>query len=131
MSLDDPFTDGSPFAAGTRALFGAAGWCWVLAILGALDRRRSARRAASREPGTARRARAYLVVAALPLYVLHQPVLVAVAYGVIGWDTPAPVKYAVIVAGTLAVILLLYEYGVRRTAAGRVLFGMRTAAAPR
>ncbi|MGV9278889.1 acyltransferase family protein [Streptomyces griseosporeus] len=129
-SLDDPFTNGSAFALVTRALFGAAGWCWVLAILGVLERRREAapREARGRERGRA--VRGYLVTAALPLYVLHQPVLVAFAYGVVGWAAPAPVKCAAIVAASLAAVLLLYEYAVRRTPVTRVLFGMRAAAPP-
>ncbi|WP_346770330.1 acyltransferase [Streptomyces sp. Z423-1] len=40
LTVDDPFTDQTPFALCTRALFGAAGWCWVVAILGLLDRPR-------------------------------------------------------------------------------------------
>ncbi len=59
---------------------------------------------------------------------LHQPVVVAFAYGVVGWDAPMAVKYAVIVAASLAVILVVYEYGVRRTAVTRFLFGMRAEA---
>ncbi|MEW1680852.1 acyltransferase [Streptomyces sp. NPDC093594] len=122
---DDPFTAWTPSALVTRALFGAAGWCWVLAILGLLDR-------PDRRPRPARRGRApgvlpYLAVAALPLYVLHQPVVVAFAYGVVGWSAPAGLKYAVIVAASSATILVLYEYGVRRWAATRWLFGMRPA----
>jgi hypothetical protein len=35
------------------------------------------------------------------------------------------VKYAVIVVGSLAVILVVYEYAVRRTRVTRFLFGMR------
>ncbi|MET8893332.1 acyltransferase family protein [Streptomyces albogriseolus] len=122
---DDPFTAWTPAALATRALFGAAGWCWVLAILGLLDR-------LARAPRPARRGRtspllAYLAVAALPLYVLHQPVVVAYAYGVVGWSAPAGVKYAVIVAASLATVVLLYEIGVRRRAVTRWLFGMRPA----
>lgn len=124
VSQDDPFTAGTPFALTTRALFGAAGWCWVLAILGWLDRPRP--RAGVRPAGRGR-TKAYLAVAALPLYVLHQPVVVAFAYGVVGWPAPMAVKYAVIVVCSLAVILLLYEYGVRRTRPTRFLFGMRAA----
>ncbi|MFF5342188.1 acyltransferase [Streptomyces althioticus] len=122
---DDPFTAATPAALATRALFGAAGWCWVLAILGLLDR-------PARTPRPDRRGRtsqvlAYLAVAALPLYVLHQPVVVAFAYGVVGRAAPAPVKYAVIVAASLVTVVLLYELGVRRWAVTRWLFGMRPA----
>ncbi|MFK4186055.1 acyltransferase family protein [Streptomyces sparsogenes] len=121
---DDPFTAWTPFALSTRAMFGAAGWCWVVAILGLLDRPRA-------HPGArpARRDRPvweYLTAAALPLYVLHQPVVVAFAYGVVGWSAPIAVKYAAIVAGSLVVILVVYEYAIRRTRVTRFLFGMRS-----
>ncbi|MEU2786523.1 acyltransferase family protein [Streptomyces sp. NPDC007110] len=121
LGLDDPFTDRNAFAWTTRGLFGLAGWCWVLALLGLLDRPRPAR------PPS--RTLVYLGVAALPVYVLHQPVVVALAYAVVGLPGPAAVKYALIVAGSLVVILALYEWLVRRTRPTRFLFGMR--AAPR
>ncbi|GGW30650.1 acyltransferase family protein [Streptomyces griseoloalbus] len=120
---DDPFTAWSPFALVTRALFGAAGWCWVIAILGLLDR--PGRPGVRPGSGAGSALLPRLALAALPLYVLHQPVVVALAYGVVGWSAPMAVKYTVIVAASLAVILLLYEYGVRRTAVTRFLFGMR------
>jgi hypothetical protein len=78
----------------------------VVAILGLLDRRR--------EPRPPSRAMVYLGIAALPVYVLHQPVVV---------------EYAVIVTGSLVVILALYEGVVLRTRLTRLLFGMRTAPA--
>ncbi|MEW2075932.1 acyltransferase [Streptomyces sp. NPDC013433] len=120
---DDPFTAWTPFALVTRALFGAAGWCWVVAILGMLDRPGRPRVRSGRGSGS--KVLPYLALAALPLYVLHQPVVVAFAYGVVGWSAPMAVKYAVIVAASLAVVLALYEYGVRRWTATRFLFGMR------
>ncbi|KMS73888.1 membrane protein [Streptomyces viridochromogenes] len=123
MTLDDPFTDRTPLALGTRALFSAAGWCLVMAILGALDRPREQQPAGARPSPLM----AYLGVAALPMYVLHQPVVVAVAYGVVGWSAPIVVEYAVIVAGSFAVILVLYESVVHRTRVTRFLFGMRAA----
>ncbi|WP_431924673.1 hypothetical protein [Nonomuraea jabiensis] len=76
----DPFTDLTPLAIGVRALYGLAGWCWLVAILGALDRPRP-----ERPP---RRSGAYLAAAVLPLYVLHQPIVVAVAYFVVGMREP-------------------------------------------
>ncbi|GAB3178927.1 acyltransferase family protein [Streptomyces incanus] len=135
---DDPFTAWTPFALATRALFGAAGWCWVLAILGLLDRPRNG--AAGQRGGAEgaqdrdrvlHRALRYGALAALPWYVLHQPVVVAVAYGVVGRPVPAAVKYAVIVVSSLAVVFTVHEYGVRRTRVTRFLFGMRTAPAAR
>ncbi|MFE1263311.1 hypothetical protein ACFW5X_22610 [Streptomyces albogriseolus] len=121
----DPFTAWTPAALATRAPFGAAGWCWVLAILGPLDRPARAPRPA--RPGRTSPVLACTAVAALPLYVLHQPVVVAYAYGVVGWSAPAGVKYAVIVAASLATVVALYETVVRRWAVTRWLFGMRPA----
>lgn len=77
--------------------------------------------------GAGRRARcfAYLGAAALPIYVLHQPIVVAVAYGVVRWNTPIVVEWAVIVAVSLVLIFAVYDLLVRRTRVTRVLFGMR------
>ncbi|MEU9338276.1 acyltransferase family protein [Streptomyces sp. NPDC048290] len=125
MTLDEPFTGRTAFAVLTRALFGAAGWCWVLAITGLLDR------PGTRTPGPrSARVRAYLAGAALPVYLLHQPVVVAFAYGVVGWPAPVPVKYTAIVAGSLAVVFAVYECAVRRLRVTRFLLGMRAGSAP-
>jgi peptidoglycan/LPS O-acetylase OafA/YrhL len=128
--VDEPFTEMTPLAMVIRALFGAAGWCLVVAILGHLDRRRLSRSAqlvpAPVSSGS-RRFYAYLAAAVLPVYVLHQPIVVAVAYFVVGWSAPIPVEYAVIVTLSLGLTLAAYELLVRRTRVTRFLFGMRTA----
>lgn len=141
----EAFTGREAGAVAFRFLYGVAGWCWVVALLGLLDRWGARRRAAAAAPaaavalgatstarGTAvavrpwrRRAWAYLGAAVLPLYVLHQPVVVAVAYPVVGWDLPAAAKYAVIVAASLGALLAVYDLLVRRTRVTRVLLGMR------
>ncbi|NYJ03522.1 peptidoglycan/LPS O-acetylase OafA/YrhL [Nocardioides thalensis] len=127
MSVDDPFTDMGVLAVLGRAGFGVTGWCAVVAILGLLDRPRppSAAPATGRPPTTTQRVSTYLGDAVLPLYVLHQPVVVAVAFGVVGWDLAAPLKYVVIVVVSLALTVATYDLLVRRTAPTRFLFGMR------
>ncbi|UGQ09448.1 acyltransferase [Yinghuangia sp. ASG 101] len=148
----DAFVEMNPTAIAARTVFGAAGWCWLVAILGLLDRQRvrirvtagdghaseSATPAGGRAgQGSAqgsharrgRRAYAYFGPAALPFYLLHQPVLVAVAYGVVGWELPAGLKYLVIVVASLALTMLIYDLFVRRTRVTRLLFGMRPARA--
>ncbi|AZM49320.1 hypothetical protein DMB38_29185 [Streptomyces sp. WAC 06738] len=125
---DEPFTEMTALATVSRALFGAAGWCLVVAIPGRLDRRRPAQPGAAPKPTpAARRLRlyGYLSAAVLPLYVLHQPIVVAVAYFVTGWSAPIPVEYAVLVVIALLLTLTAYELLVRRTRATRFLFGMR------
>ncbi|GAA4460541.1 acyltransferase family protein [Phytohabitans houttuyneae] len=118
----EPFTDMNPLAILARVLFGLAGWCWLVAILGLLDRRRPRPPRPGRPP---RRLVAYLAAAALPVYILHQPILVAVAYFVVRWHAPIPVKYTAIVVISFAVIFAVYDLAVRRTRVTRFLFGMR------
>ncbi|MEU6343221.1 acyltransferase [Streptomyces sp. NPDC046977] len=124
---DEPFTEMTMLATVSRALFGAAGWCLVVAIPGLLDRRRREQPPAAPHPAptTRRRLYGYLAAAVLPLYVLHQPIVVAVAYVVTGWSAPIPVEYAVLVAIALVLTLTAYELLVRRTRTTRFLFGMR------
>ena len=134
----DPFTDMTPLAISARTLYGVTGWCWLVAILGLLDRRRPAppveadpaveqSRPTESGPrgGWRRRLYRYLAAAVLPLYILHQPIVVAVAYGVVGWDAPIAVKYAVIVTSSLVLTVASYDLLVRRTRPTRFLFGMR------
>ncbi|MCA5892830.1 acyltransferase family protein [Isoptericola sp. NEAU-Y5] len=138
----DPFTGDAGASVAFRALFGAAGWLFVVAILGGLDRRalrRSAARisaaeggaqgaaedAAGYRPGTSGRAYAYLLAAVLPLYVLHQPVVVGVAALVVPWRAPIAVELAVVVLASSAVLLVVYDLGVRRWRVTRRAFGMR------
>ncbi|RAK26278.1 peptidoglycan/LPS O-acetylase OafA/YrhL [Actinoplanes lutulentus] len=115
----DFFTDMTPHALVTRTVFGLTGWLWIVAILGLLDRPRS------RDPSLPSVRRAYLGEAALPLYILHQPIVVAVAYVVVRWQWPMIAKYAVIVAISFAVMFTVYELLVRRFRATRFLFGTR------
>ncbi len=86
-------------------------------IPGLLDRRRPAqpRAAPNPTPTTRRRLYGYLAAAVLPLYVLHQPIVVAVAYFVVGWSAPILVEYVVLVVISLILTLTAYELLVRRT----------------
>jgi peptidoglycan/LPS O-acetylase OafA/YrhL len=129
-AVDDPFTEMTGPAIVGRTAFGAAGWCWLVAITGLLDR--PARQPASPEGSGDQAGRshrravyAYLATAALPIYILHQPILVTVAYFVVRWQTPSLVKYAAIVAISFMVIFVLYDLCVRRTRPTRFLFGIR------
>ncbi|MFF2383132.1 acyltransferase [Streptomyces sp. NPDC058108] len=131
---DEPFTETTALATASRALFGAAGWCLVIAIPGLLDRRRPGKsrtapgptKTPTATPTKRQRLYGYLAAAVLPLYVLHQPIVVAVAYFVTGWSAPIPVEYAVLVVIALVLTLASYELLVRRTRATRFLFGMRS-----
>jgi glucan biosynthesis protein C len=103
------------FTAGFALLEQVNTWVWVLALLGA-------GRALLSTPVRGLR---YASEASFPGYVLHQTVLVAVAYVVVGWDLPVWQEFAVLCLATFALTLLLYEAVVRRTGATRFLFGMK------
>ena len=67
----------------------------------------------------------YATEAAYPFYILHQTVIVGVAYFVVQWDWAAGLKFAAIAAASFALSLLIYEVVVRRWGPVRFLFGMK------
>ena len=71
------------------------------------------------------RALDYASQAVLPFYILHHTVMYAVGYYVIQWESGVAFKYAAIATGSLAIIITLYEFGVRRVRFLRFLFGMK------
>jgi peptidoglycan/LPS O-acetylase OafA/YrhL len=129
----DPLTAMAPVAVVGRAVYGAAGWCWLVAIVGLLDRKRHP--AGEAGPGVPaagpetvrprRRWYAYLSEAVLPLYILHQPIVVAVAFAVVQSKASIPVKYLALVTASLVLTFTVYDLFVRRAPVTRFLFGMR------
>jgi len=67
----------------------------------------------------------YLSEASYPYYILHQTLIVAIAFFVVRWDTSLGVKYVAILIGAGAATAVLYELIVKRTRITRALFGMR------
>jgi peptidoglycan/LPS O-acetylase OafA/YrhL len=90
-------------------------WFWVLALLGVghalLDRENRVSR--------------YANEGAYAFYLLHQTVILAVAYVVVRWNLGVWPKYAMVVAVSLTVTLGLYEIAVRRWNVARFLFGLK------
>lgn len=71
------------------------------------------------------RAYSYAVEGTYPFYVLHQTVIVVLAYFVVQWGVGTPVKYTIIVAGAFLLTVGIYEAAVRRWRPVRFLFGMK------
>jgi len=92
-----------------------AGWCFVVAMLG-FARERVHRSG----PGLR-----YLAESAFPIYVLHQPFIVVLAAGVVLLPLGIATKFALLLAGSVAVTLAVYHYGVRPFGATRFLIGMK------
>jgi peptidoglycan/LPS O-acetylase OafA/YrhL len=63
--------------------------------------------------------------AVLPFFLLHQPVIMAIAFYVVQWDAGIPVKLATVVLGSFTVTLAIYELLIRRIGPLRTLFGMK------
>jgi len=126
-----------------RFVKGIGAWAWIITIMGAamsMVRRRQQQPAPAaphqhpptiptdNTPTLRGRAIRYANQAVLPVYVLHQTVIVVIGFYVVQWEVETLVKYLVISFAALLVTLLLYDLGVRRTAVTRLLFGMKPAA---
>jgi glucan biosynthesis protein C len=130
----DPFTGTDQLSMAFRLLKSVDGWLWVVAILG-LARNRTARRPDAAAPSTSvdrhdrvsrmRRLGAYANDAVLPFYVLHETVIVVIAYYVLDWKIGAGAQFLLISLMSLATTLALYDLGVRRTPVTRWLFGLK------
>jgi peptidoglycan/LPS O-acetylase OafA/YrhL len=129
----DPLTAMDLPAMAFRLLKSAAGWAWVVAVLG-LAAGRAARPGTPPGPapvltatapvGPVRRLGASANDAVLAFYVLHEPVVVAVACAVLSWRVAPGVQYLLIAGVSLAATWLLCEL-VRRHPVTRFLFGLK------
>jgi peptidoglycan/LPS O-acetylase OafA/YrhL len=128
-----PTVSGAGIPAGWGGLQGLAGWAWLAAILGfarSLSARTPGPPAAAvsqpaspvpkRHPGAR-----YANQAVLPFYLLHEPVIVAVAWFVVRWQAPVTAKYLTLVTVSFVTTLALYEVLVRRFRPARLLLGMK------
>ncbi|MEI7770313.1 MAG: acyltransferase [Chloroflexales bacterium] len=61
---------------------------------------------------------------ALPFYILHQPIIVFLAYGMRNWELGIATKLLILITSACAVTVLLYVLLVRRFNGLRFLFGM-------
>jgi peptidoglycan/LPS O-acetylase OafA/YrhL len=61
----------------------------------------------------------------MPFYLLHQPVIIVIAYFVVQWDVGITLKLLAILGGSLLVTLGLIELLIRPFKVTRMLFGMK------
>jgi protein-S-isoprenylcysteine O-methyltransferase Ste14 len=94
----------------------AAGWCWIVVALS------MASRWLDRRPAAARTASGLV----LPFYVLHHPIVVAVAAVVVPWTAGVAVEFLIILGVSLAVTLVAC-LAVDRSPVLRLLLGMAPA----
>lgn len=109
----DPFWDGILYSI----LRGVFGWTTLLALCGFAMHHLN-RRGPLLE---------YLNVAILPVYVLHQPILLIAAFWIFPLQLPIAFEASALLGVTAFGALLLYELCIRRFALVRFLFGLRPA----
>jgi 5'/3'-nucleotidase SurE len=90
-------------------------WSWILVLFGY----------ASVYLGRSNRFLAYANEAVFPFYILHQTVMMVIAYYLIDQPYGFVVKFVLLVAGTFAGSLLIYELLIRRWKLIRPLFGLK------
>ena len=107
----DPFWDGVFYGA----VAGVYGWNVVLALAGY----------AAEYLNRSSAALSYLTDAVLPIYVLHQPLLLIGAYLLFPLALPLAIEVCLLIAITGGGALLLYEACIRRWRVNRFLFGLK------
>jgi glucans biosynthesis protein C len=110
---DQPF--GTPLYTLLISFSGLICWSWMLAIFGLAYNHLNLR-----TPSLD-----YMNEAVMPFYIFHQTILLVVGYFVVNWAIPDLLKWIIIAASSFAIIMLLYEFLVRRINFMRVLFGMK------
>jgi glucan biosynthesis protein C len=96
-------------------LVAVCGWCWTAFTLSI------AMRYLDRDSQALRYGQATL----LPFFVVHQPVILAIAYFVVQWEAPIAIKLLVVVLSAFVVSIGLTELVIKRVSILRVLFGMK------
>lgn len=67
----------------------------------------------------------YGQTAIMPLFLIHQPVIIAIAYYVVQWEAGILVKLPVVLLGSLAVTLAIFEGVIKRVGPLRAFFGIK------
>jgi len=98
-----------------QMLRGFNSWCWVTAILGLSQQYLSFTNSILQ----------YTTLAAYPVFLLHQTVLVAISFYVVQWDLGIATKFLIISTATVLVTNALYEMFIKRLNIVRFLFGLK------
>ncbi len=97
-----------------RVVFATFGWSVIVTILGF----------ASRIPFRDSAAKRYLTIAVFPFYILHQTLIILIAWWLRRFEMSPVLEGMVLIVATFAIGLVAFEI-IRRIAGLRVLFGLR------
>lgn len=90
-------------------------WCWLLAVFGFGMKHLNFNTPFLK----------YANEATLPFYILHQTVIVGLGYFVVQWAIPDLFKFLFILIASFLIVMVIYEFLVRRFNLLRFLFGMK------
>jgi glucan biosynthesis protein C len=116
LEFQTRYPDLRPLAhALTDPLYCLVCWIWLLAVFGFGMQRLNFNRPYLK----------YANEAVLPFYILHQTLIVLLAFWIMPWSIPAPVKFFILLLCAFTLTAGLYEFLVRRFNLLRFLFGMK------
>jgi peptidoglycan/LPS O-acetylase OafA/YrhL len=115
VALEWMSTPGIPQFYLSWSVFSVNGWCWTMFVLCVGMRFLDFSNAWLRYGGES----------IMPFFVLHQPVIIVIAYFVVQWAAGITLKLLAVVAGSLLVTLGLTELIIKRIDVLRRLFGMK------
>ena len=107
---------GTPMFYVTWAVYGINSWCWTMVVFAV----------GMRHLDFTNRWLQYSREASFPFFWVHQPVIIFIAFYAVRWEVNLLIKLFVVVIGSFAGSLALYELFVRRIDPVRALFGMKT-----
>jgi peptidoglycan/LPS O-acetylase OafA/YrhL len=96
-------------------LFGVNSWCWTMVIFNV----------GMRFLNYTNKWLRYAREATYPFFMVHQPAIIFIAFYVVQWEVALSIKLLVVVIGSFALSLSMYELLVRRINPVRALFGMK------
>jgi len=106
---------GTPAYYISWAAWGINSWCWAMVMMAV----------GMRFLNKTNKWLQYGREASYPFFVVHQPVILFIAFYVVQWEVHLLIKLTVVVIGSFALSLGLYEFLVRRINPVRALFGMK------
>jgi peptidoglycan/LPS O-acetylase OafA/YrhL len=105
----------TPWFYFTWIVFGINSWCWTMVMF----------YVGMRYLDFANRWLQYGREASYPFFMIHQPIIIFIAFYVVQWQVSLPIKLLAVVIGSFALSLGAYELLVRRVNPVRAVLGMK------